>query len=320
MKPRSTLIALGALILVLAGVFFASREFSQPKLEPSKPEKVGLAHLENALPMVSHKRNDGQTWEESIPGVSYFEFDAVQTHASAAARIAFDAGTKMDLAENTHVIITAPPQPIESTEQRAIVKNGSLKGRTNTGLWLINSGTLFRLKPKSKDEEASVQYSLRDKHSLTITLESGKGSVFRKKEGPAGAAAPSSGNLQLASFELEVGKPSQFEVVEEPESLEWKVTDLEKAEPEKAAEPRFDFSVDLPPDNSIVNKPNLIVKGKVTQKGGRLLVNGKEVKQTESLSFESVVVLNKGANRIIIQLVQPNGKSLYRQWVFVRRK
>lgn len=291
-----------------------TREIPQQS-KSDAPPKVPLATLESFLPKVTHKRSEAQVWEDSTAGIPLYYLDAVQTHDSAAAKIVFVEGARLELRERTHIIITSPPVSPPAPIQRTIVKNGRLKGRTGRALWLISSNTLLQLEAKAKGTEAIADYYLREDRKLTVTLESGLGTVFQKG---ADAAAVT------RKYPLAEGKPLELIVATGPDETDWTENELANAEVvsarTQAAIPPFDFSVDLPVDNSTVNLSSLRVRGKVTKTGARLIVNGKEIPIETSLAFETEVKLVRGANRVVVQLIPPDGKPIYRQWVYIRRR
>lgn len=299
-------------------LFVVSACTRAPQSGPASPGLPRIAELTGYFPSVTYRRHNEPTWEDCSLQMPFFSNDAVRTASDGAARIRFLSGSLLELRPNTHVVLTDKSSE-PSRLDRAVVQRGELRGKTKDELWLIYGRTLFRLKAKSPVDEAQARYSLESEKKLTIQVDGGEGEFHRRPAALAGGMPDA-----IQSTRLDVGKSVTFDVLPETEFLGWQTPELQRglaAQVPAASSPKpLSFEVDLPPDNSELNRAKLSVKGKISGPGGRLLVNGNEVFMEKGQTFAMEIALRKGANRVLIQLIRPTGESVYRQWVFLRRR
>lgn len=277
-----------------------------------------LAWLEEFLPRVTFRRQSEHAWNDVAPKLALYAYDSVQTHAIARATLALKNGSELKMKENTLVIITPELLKMGVSSDRAVVHAGELTGQTQKELWLLTSAALLRIRAGRTARVARTRLTVKDGKKLKVELEAGEG-VFVERRVPA---------EKRKLVALVPAKPVEIEAPGESKELgsrvdekDWELPSEEPPQRAVSAVPAKPVNVIItaPPNFSELQEASIDITGRVTGPGGKLLINGRDVKIGNDLKFALPMPLRKGPNNFLIQMIQKDGKSVFRRWTVMRK-
>ena len=187
---------------------------------------------------------------------------------------------------------------------------------------MLTHGALIKLSALSGPEKltrATVTVD-REHQRLTVLLDSGKGEIVQKRK-----------NRRLSTIRLSRAKrvsvhlppvPSNPEVLESgPLSISQYLSPdpQEKPNPKAKQSRRVELWIDSPPNFTVTHDSQILFSGHLSSAHGQLFINKQRVIPQPNFTFSSNVPIRKGANTIIIQLVQPDGNTSFQRWIINRR-
>lgn len=355
MSRLACLSILGALSL-LACTVSKQPHRSAPSLPPEvqvppTTAREALAWFDAFVPRVNFRRSRELVWQDPTQGQSLFAYDAVQTHASASARLSLKNGSELTLSEDTLVIINPSGIRTMAARDKAVVRAGQLKGRTTHELWVLTSGALFRFRAKEKNRPAEMELSVQEGKQVKVKLTEGDGILARPVDASAKGTVPQK-EIRIETVALTIDKSVTVEApiaaesygyTKEEEKEELAQAEVEALETPTPAPtpvavsvpppqppgrrpaatrpgPPTDLVLASPKNYSEVQTDSVEVTGKLTGGRGRLMINDKRVALNEDLSFSARIAVVPGANAILIQLIRPDGSSLFRRLTVMRRE
>lgn len=290
-----------------------------------------IATLQGLGSKVTFRRRDEHVWQDAREGLPLYEGDVVQTHAQGSANVLFENGSELDLSEKTLVILSLPEaESSKAVQSQAVLKDGNLRGRTRTELWLLTSSALFQMKPAASGETASAALAMREGERLRVELEKGTAAVLHQEKSGAVrriALKPKEPVvLDAAPVPAGFGTAKDFVEFAARPVVESKPQAAPPAKAAPAAKktgnpaPAADIFIASPPDNAETLEATVTLSGSATRAGIQLLINGAEVRiDPKTLQFAHPVELRPGGNTVSIQLIQSDGKSTFRRWTLIRR-
>lgn len=285
-----------------------------------------LASVDEMENRVTYRRRTELAWQEAELKLALHEYDAVQTHAGAMARLSLLRGSQITMSEDTLVIVS-PSLGSDQDHDRAVVRSGRFKGRTKSELWVLTSAALLRLTPDHKKREAVASIAVQEGGNVRVRLDSGKGVLYRYNQ--VTRNAPQVMRLPLKK-ELTLGAPipnAKFGF-DKPQT-HWPETDIIPGAAPPAtvqtnsSEKKLVSSSQLvilgPPNHSQTTQPKISLRGRVLQNKGRVLVNGKEIVVAANEEFSIEIPLKLGANPINIQMIPEVGSQVFKLWTVFRK-
>jgi len=251
--------------------------------------------------------------------------DAVQTHTASTARILFVSGSTIEMGESSLVIINGGTRTPGRTLDRAVIRTGKFEGNTKKELWILTSAALLRLRAKATSKSAKVVLNVEEGKKMAVTLIDGNASMVErnpKSKSPAlqeleprktvTMAAPMPGDtFGFLDSEKSWDLPPERATASLP-------TQAKPAPKQPQAPQPIDLFITSPRDYAEVGVADIELKGRATGTGAKIFVNGKETTIENNLEFSSVVALREGVNSILIQLIRPDGESVFRRWTIIR--
>lgn len=326
------------------------KKMDLPDVKPKTHEKKTLGKVIEFKPEVSFRRRENLVWQEVFQYLPLYAYDSVRTESSATTKIHLSNNSELFLSENTLIIITPDYLNSRNQRDRAVVRNGSLTGTTQTELWLLTSAALLKIKAKEK-KVAKANVEIQEGKKLKIMIEDGEGIIAKsekeiislpeKKEVTLSAPMVSE-HYGFETFAQSENQPIERKQNENKWHLEPYIENVgtrkiskalsqgpllsenkaaksvPKREPDVVI-PNAELFIDSPANRSEINEDEIEFKGRVSRKDVRILVNGNPVKVSDSLSFSHRVNLVPGINPILIQMINHEGNSTFKRWM-VRRK
>lgn len=301
---------------------------SQSPVEAPAPQPTRsppLARIEEHVPTVRYRRSQELVWADAAGGLSLYRHDGVQTHEEASARISYATGTRLELGERSFVIIEDPVAGTESDADRAVLRDGILRGETRRELWVLTTAAVVRVRPARAGSVARSTVQVREGAKLRVRLAEGQGTLTPLAKGPSVALRPGREVVVPApptsDERFGAGQGASNAWVAERGSVEPGGSRVKEglarpahaARNEEAPEPTSlpVTTVDLPPDQAETADAALRVSGVASNSASTVYVNGRRAPLLPNRSFEASVPLEPGANVVVVQEILPDGRSAF---------
>ena len=287
-----------------------------PSVTPiSSRTQASLAQLEQIENKVSYKRGKELLWQDAMLNLPLYRYDWVQTHDGAHAEIGFINGSRISLREKTLVIINPDSKRQKTTQDRAVIRGGAIRGETQRELWILTSAALVKVKADKKNESAVANLVLEEGKHLEVKLERGSGMLIQGSgHGNVSGTAPETASGKI--IQLAVNHPVVIKAPKVDSNFGEDGSKVQWFEPEAA--PNAQLVLSEPKDHQTVDDSAVFFKGQVTPPGGTVLINGKVISLKEDLSFEVEVPLVDGPNSLVIQLIRGDGSSAFLRRTVIR--
>jgi tRNA A-37 threonylcarbamoyl transferase component Bud32 len=140
-RARGRWLAAGAVVLLLAGLAWLGARALGPRRagtpaarEPASggAERAGasIATLKEMWHQVQHRARAARSWGDATRGMGLHHLDTLRTGAGGHARVAFHRGGRLDVDEQSEVLIVAPPG---SDGEQARVARGTVRVTAQPG-------------------------------------------------------------------------------------------------------------------------------------------------------------------------------------------
>jgi hypothetical protein len=273
-----------------------------------------LGSIRTLTPPVNFRRNREVVWNDASPGIALYPYDAIQTEAKAETLVALKNGSELQIRENSLVILS--PELSHRSIDRAVVKNGSLKGKTKKELWLVANGTVLRMKPKKENQDAVLQLRVEEKK---VSIKTENAIAVAHTNATTTEVIPEGMETKVTTSEVATDiAPSWAESLPAIEAPAPAVSSIERNV--AAIPPATELQILSPKGNLETTDENIAVEGSLTQKGGKVWVNGDLAPVDSALHFRADLPLNYGANVVLIQMTSKEGTSTFRRYTVIRRK
>ena len=274
-------------------------EPAAPAPAPAPPKKTeGLAVLMKLKNRADMRAHDESVWQTAVTGTGFLKHDALQTHDAATANVRYESGSNLDLRENTLVIFDKDPGLSPGSPDRVLLKNGRLTGATKKELWIFTSAGLVQIKPAKKNQVAQTTLSVDSARKLSVAVTTGTAEVILKKSA-----------VEFQKFNLAENTEHEFKA-----KADFDVPSDATAVPAVKSATQSDLVIEAPADNAISSADQVEVKGKLTEMGAKLLINGQLAEVADDLTFKKVIGLTEGTNLIVFQLVRSDASvKFYRK-------
>lgn len=216
---------LSYLLIALPAVVFLSQGCNK-RQEPSasRTPKSQIATVKEFTSPVRFRRSEELVWSEVKGEIPLYQYDAIQTHSKASARLALKNRSEIELGPDSLVILDPSALDLGAGRDRAVLRGGTIKGSTKNELWILTSAALIQMKPKSKNKLAKAVVSIQMGKKLQIQLKEGTGKVFhRQSEGMVVEGEGGSKNVRnltgYRQMNLRPGVPVELPAPVLPESL-----------------------------------------------------------------------------------------------------
>jgi hypothetical protein len=289
------------------------------------------------LPEVNFHRSSDQIWQSAVPETLLFPFDVIRTRAQASAQIRLRNGSELDVGENSLVVLNPDFLAQNRSVDRAVVRDGTVKGVTASELWILTSAALFKMRPKGPGKTGRITIALHKGTRLRARVHEGETVVIPVVSASTGKPVQP---LTIATEkEIELPAPAVSEDFgEKREETTWKTlaqvptpipmvpSPVPPAATAQAPVPvrhakaqPLDFVITSPGNHAELDAELVKLEGHVSGEGGLLLVNGKSANRTSPSEFSVEVHLQPGINSILVQLVRPGGDSVFHRWTLIRK-
>lgn len=257
------------------------------KVEELPPKSLGLAALKKLVNRADMRPHDKSVWQTAVTGTDFFKHDALQTHEGAYAQVKYESGSLLELKEKTLVIFDKDPGLTDRSSDRVVLKNGELVGTTKKELWVFTNAGLLQIK-SNKKSQAKATLSINPERKLKITVNGGSAELVVKKN-----------ETEFQKFSL--AEKSEFEFKAKSDT---DVVAVTKASVDIKKSTVAELQIDSPAENTTVTDEKLDVKGRLTELGAKLLINGELTEIADDLTFKKSLVLASGTNLVVFQLIR----------------
>lgn len=321
------------LVVILGATGFACTRKPEPQPVRTTPEPIPvtvitpapvglsrtiLANLEAFTPQVTVRRAEELVWGDALLNMPFYRYDSVKTHDEATAKILFQSGARIHMNERSLVIINNL-NPTHSAD-RAVLRGGEITGKTPQELWLLTSAALIRLRSRKAGSLGAARLAMEEGKQFSVELTDGEGEMLQPPTGTRNS--PLLTRLKLRKpvvLSAPIVSSTFGDKDSEPAWLE-NFDSRSVASIPSGNDPKpIEFFIESPANYSEVTEAFVILKGKVSRAGGKILVNGKPGTIDAKLRFNAKVPVSRGANTLVIQLIQPTGEITERQWLVVRK-
>lgn len=287
------------------------------QVAPAPPEKVsppptipsGLAVLKKLTNRADMRAHDESVWQTAVTGTDFFKHDALQTHEAAKAQIQYESGSTLELKEKTLIIFDKDPGFTDHTADRILLKNGELIGATKNELWVFTNAGLVQIKPRKKNQKAQATLSVNKERKLRVVVNSGSADlIFKKNE-------KEFQKFSLAEkTDFEFKAKADFDVATEKNIEASNIDLIAKASTDIKNPTLAELIIEAPLDNAASTEEKYEVKGRLTELGAKLLINGEITEIADDLSFKKTITLTAGTNLVVFQLVRSDSSvKFYRK-------
>ena len=267
------------------------------KVEDLPPKVSGLAVLKKLVNRADMRPHDKSVWQTAVTGTDFFKHDALQTHEGAYAHVKYESGSLLELKEKTLVIFDKDPGLTDRSSDRVVLKNGEIVGTTKKELWVFTNAGLLQIK-SNKKSQAQATLSINPERKLKITVNGGSAELVVKKN-----------ETEFQKFSL--AEKSEFEFKAKSDT---DVAAVTKASVEIKKPTLAELQIDSPTENATVTDEKLEVKGRLTDLGAKLLINGELTEIADDLTFKKSLVLTGGTNLVVFQLIRSDASvKFYRK-------
>ena len=269
----------------------------EEKTEVPPPKISGLAVLQKLVNRADMRPHDKSVWQTAVTGTDFFKHDALQTHEGAYAHVKYESGSLLELKEKTLVMFDKDPGLTERSSDRVVLKNGELVGTTKKELWVFTNAGLLQIK-SNKKSPAQATLSINPERKLKITVYSGSAELIVKKN-----------ETEFQKFNL--AEKSEFEFKAKADT---DVIAIAKASIDIKKSTLAELYIDSPTENATVTDEKFDVKGRLTELGAKLLINGELTDIADDLSFKKTLALVSGTNLLVFQLIRSDASvKFYRR-------
>lgn len=150
-----------------------------PATPPTGPV---LGFVKAFIPNVVCRRSQQLEWNEVVPGLPLYAYDAVQTHSGATAKLELINQSEIEMESESLVILDPSALSNAAHRDRAVVRSGVVQGTTRNELWILTSAALVKMKAK-KGGRARGVVAVAEGKKLNIELKEGTAIVLQKKPG-----------------------------------------------------------------------------------------------------------------------------------------
>lgn len=305
--------------------------------EPAVKSKQVIASLADFHPDVSYRRDSELAWNKVSEKILLYQYDAINTHKEASAKVVFNTGSELEISQNTLIIIDPSALSKKTDVDRAVMRSGRVHGKTQGQLWILTSAAVIKIQPEKNKKEADVVVQVTEGKKTQIELKQGEGILvvpvsFQKQNEV----------LQVKEVILVPNKKMSLESPQVEENFgvtenktNWldtaQVIEEKSARPLIAAKPAIEpskmapapevqpekekpyFLIDSPEARSETDKTDIVIEGHTNIKDSQLLVNGQSTALDKAGHFSAKVVVNPGLNIYVVQLTGADGKSLFQK-------
>ena len=266
---------------------------------PAPVKKVeGLAVLIKLKNRADMRPHDESVWQAAVTGTGFLKHDALQTHDAATANVRYESGSNLDLRENTLVIFDKDPGLAVGSPDRVLLKSGRLTGATKKELWVFTNAGLVQIKSVKKNQLAQATLSVDSAKKLIVAVKTGTADVVLKKNA-----------TEFQKFNLAENTEHDFKA-----KAEFDVSSDAATVPVVKSATLAELVIESPADNAISSTEQLEIKGKLTDMGAKLLINGQLAEVADDLTFKKSITLTEGTNLIVFQLVRSDASvKFYRK-------
>lgn len=262
-----------------------------------------LAVLKKLTNRADMRPREKTVWQAANVGAGFFKHDALQTHETANANIRYESGSQLDLKQNTLIIFDKDPGLNNQAADRVLLKNGELVGATKKELWVFTNAGLVQIKAVKKNQQAQAVLKVGEEKKLKVTVNQGMAELILKKS-----------EKEFQKFSL--AEKSDFEF-KPPVTLNVatdNVDVLAKAAVEVKKTTSAELMIETPADDAVTTQEDFEVRGRMTEMGAKLLINGELAATADDLSFKKTLRLTDGANLVVFQLVRSDASvKFYRK-------
>lgn len=306
--------------------------------QPDSPSANVLGRLAALTNEVRYRRSAELEWNPGILSLELFSFDAVVTDRASSARIALEAGSEINMEEETLVILNPAGSEVTRHGDRAVVRKGNLEGLTSSELWLITSAASLRLRPKGSARLARARVQVNEGKKVRVELTAGEGeaqfpdarpAVKLTENIPVDFAAP----LPPVQFgfvpdvKLTGSRPSVAPIPKPPappaKTARRKVEGRRKPAatvPESPKLPPTGLEILSPANHAQVEVDEILLRGRVGSADAELVVNGRPTPVDKNGNFSVTIPLVFGGNQILLQVSRQGNEPTTRQWFVVRKQ
>lgn len=257
----------------------------------------GLAVLKKLLNRADMRPHDKSVWQTAVTGTDFFKHDALQTHDGAYAQVKYESGSSLELKEKTLVIFDKDPGLTELSTDRVVLKNGELVGTTKKELWVYTNAGLLQIK-SNKKSQAQATLSINTERRLKVTVNGGSAELVVKKN-----------ETEFQKFNLAEKSEFEFKAKTDADASAITRASVEIKKPTLA-----ELLVESPVENETVADEKFEVKGRLTELGAKLLINGEFTEIADDLSFTKSITLAAGTNLVVFQLIRSDASvKFYRK-------
>lgn len=264
----------------------------------TEPVKDWLAKLLRQTNQVEYRKRNQNIWSRVEENSAFMKYDALQTKNASTAEVIYQSGSTLDVKENTLIIFDEDPGQKKKTEDRVIIKSGQLTGKTKTELWVFTDSGLVQIKAKKGGAAnmAEAKVIIKKDRAINVKVNQGTAEIIYKKENEfTRVAVAEKSDITL--------KPST-EVTSGLQVNEATVRELATAQVKTAVTVQADLNVEYPSDNALVQESEIVVRGRLTGAGAKLLINGQLTEISEAGSFSKKINLQSGTNLIVFQIIR----------------
>lgn len=286
-------------------------ETAPPVAEVAPVAKLqGLAVLKKLKNRADMRLRDESVWQTAVSGSDFFRHDALQTHEVATAMIQYKSGSSLELKEKTLIIFDKDPGLTDRTSDRVLLKSGELIGTTKKELWVFTNAGLVLIKSR-KNIPAQATLRINKERKLKVVVESGSADLILKKNDK------SFQKFTLAEkADFEFTATVDFNVATDKSIEENNIGIIAKASGDIKNSTLAELVIDAPLDNASSTDEKYLVKGRLTELGAKLLVNGEPAEIANDLTFSKSILLTAGTNLVVFQLVRSDASvKFYRKTI-----
>ncbi len=283
----------------------ANSKNSAPTAKSASP----LAILEKVKNRADMRAHNEIVWQSAALGANFFKHDALQTHDSATAQIKYKSGSQLKLKEKTLIVFDKDPGLNDKSIDRVVLNTGELTGVTKNELWIFTSAGLIQIKSQKNTQPASVTLTVNKERKLKVQVEQGTADVIIKK---------SESEFQKINVaeksELEFTANTDLIAVSEKNIDLKNIENLAQISTQIKKPTLAELIIDTPNENETTTESKFEVKGRLTDLGAKLLINGDLVEIQDNLTYSKTINLNSGTNIIVFQLIRSDASvKFYRK-------
>ena len=319
-------------------------EKSPPAVENKAPEKIKepVADLVEFRLDVSFRRSGELIWKPVSETFPLFQYDAIQTHKDARAKVIFKTGSELEISQNTLIIIDPHSATnAAKTIDRAVMRSGKVQGKTKGQLWILTSAAVIKINQGKNKKEAVATVQMKEGEKIKIELKQGEGSLILPLKNNDAAEQVKEITLEKNKM-ITVDSPplsdtAKEKLGEDESATNWYETakvikeafvatkskdpaSAKKNEtPDEAIKaPDKFFIIDQPAARVETTLSEISIQGRTNIKNSQILLNGQSYPVPENGEFTILVSLKLGLNIFVLQLTSSDGKSLF-QRIIVKR-